>query len=187
MSPLEAVVAGIWLMLPALIPNSAAVLWGGGTPMDFRKSWRGKRILGDGKTWRGFFGGALTGFVFGLIQIALSEQFDFTDGWSYGNWPRSLWIVGALAFGSMIGDSAGSFVKRRVGVNRGEKAPFLDQYNFVVGAFAVVTLVNTHWLKFHYIDGNQIYGLLAFLIVVPLLHRGVNIIGYKMGKKDVPW
>ena len=105
-------------MLPALIPNSAAVLWGGGKPMDFGRSWRGKRVLGDGKTWRGFFGGALTGIAFGLFQIALSERFDFSDGWSYALWPRSMWIVGALAFGSMIGDSAGSFVKRRFGVSR---------------------------------------------------------------------
>jgi len=155
--------------------------------MDFGKSWRGNRILGDGKTWRGFFGGAMTGFVFGLIQIVLAEEFDFSDGWSHGNWPRSLWIVGALAFGSMIGDSAGSFAKRRFGVSRGEKAPLLDQYNFVIGAFVMVTIVHTYWLKYHYIEGNQIYGLIAFLVLVPLLHRGVNIIGYKMGKKDVPW
>lgn len=187
MTPLEAVVAGIWLMLPALIPNSAAVLWGGGTPMDFGRSWRGKRILGDGKTWRGFFGGALTGFAFGLIQIALSETLEFQYDWMFANWPRSLWVVGALSFGSMIGDSVGSFVKRRIGVDRGKKAPILDQYNFVIGAFVVVTIVHTGWMRFHFIDGNQIYGLIAFLMFVPLLHRGVNIIGYKMGKKDVPW
>lgn len=187
MTPAEAILAGIWLMLPALIPNSAAVLWGGGRPMDFGKTWRGKRILGDGKTWRGFFGGALTGFAFGLIQIALSELLESSDGWMFSNWPRSLWIVGALAFGAMIGDSAGSFVKRRFDLGRGEKAPVLDQYNFVIGAFVMVTIVHTHWIKYHFIDGNQIYGLIAFLILVPLLHRGVNIIGYKMGKKDVPW
>ena len=187
MSPVEAAVAGIWLMLPALIPNSAAVLWGGGKPMDFGRSWRGKRILGDGKTWRGFFGGAMTGFVFGIIQIALAEQLDSDHLWNFGNWPRSLWIVGALAFGSMIGDSIGSFVKIRFGVDRGKKAPLLDQYNFVVGAFVVVTIVNINWLSYHYLEGNQYYGLIAFLILVPLLHRGVNIIGYKMGKKNVPW
>jgi len=187
MTPVEAVLAGVWLMLPALIPNSAAVLWGGGKPMDLGKSWRGKRILGDGKTWRGFFGGALTGMAFGLVQIALSEAFGFSNSWLFAFWPRALWIIGALAFGAMIGDSVGSFVKRRLGVGRGEKAPILDQYNFVIGAFVMVTIVHNDWIWFHFIDGNQIYGLVAFLIIVPLLHRGVNIIGYKMGKKDVPW
>ena len=54
MTPVDAALVGVWLMLPALIPNSAAVLFGGGRPMDFGKSWRGKRLLGDGKTWKGF-------------------------------------------------------------------------------------------------------------------------------------
>ncbi|HUU07508.1 MAG TPA: CDP-archaeol synthase, partial [Thermoplasmata archaeon] len=52
MSPFEAAFAGLWLMLPALIPNPAAVLVGGGTPMDLGRTWRGRRVLGDGKTWR---------------------------------------------------------------------------------------------------------------------------------------
>ena len=187
MSPLEAALAGIWLMLPALIPNSAAVLWGGGKPMDLGRSWRGKRILGDGKTWHGFFGGALTGIAFGLIQIGLSDHLGLTDEWVFGKWPRAFVMVGALAFGSMIGDSAGSFVKRRLGLDRGKKAPVLDQYNFVIGAIVLVTIMNTCWFRFHYIEGNGLYGLIAFLVLVPVLHRGVNIIGYKMGKKDVPW
>jgi CDP-2,3-bis-(O-geranylgeranyl)-sn-glycerol synthase len=29
--------------------------------------------------------------------------------------------------------------------------------------------------------------LLAVLIITPVLHRGVNIIGYKLGLKKVPW
>ncbi|HTY46053.1 MAG TPA: CDP-archaeol synthase, partial [Methanomassiliicoccales archaeon] len=33
-------------MLPALIPNSAAVLFGGGTPIDFGRVWHGKRVFG---------------------------------------------------------------------------------------------------------------------------------------------
>ena len=37
---LVAIVLGIFLFLPALVPNSAAVLFGGGTPMDFGKTWR---------------------------------------------------------------------------------------------------------------------------------------------------
>ena len=39
----------------------------------------------------------------------------------------------------------------------------------------------------HYIDGASIIGLITLLIVVPILHRSVNIIGFKMGKKKEPW
>lgn len=174
-------------MLPALIPNSAAVLFGGGRPMDLGRSWRGKRILGDGKTWRGFFGGALSGVVFGLIAIGLAQALGTEDSWGYGEWPSSLCIVLSLGFGAMIGDSAGSFVKRRLDIGRGAKAPVLDQYNFVVGAVVLVLIIKPGWFIDHYIEGNGIFGLALFLVVVPLLHRGVNIIGYKLGKKNVPW
>ena len=187
MSPLEAALAGVWLMLPALVPNSAAVLWGGGTPIDFGKSWKGKRILGDGKTWRGFFGGALTGVFIGLVLIGIAELLGAQESWSFGAWPWSLCTLLSLGFGSMIGDSAGSFLKRRLDIGRGAKAPILDQYNFVIGAIALVLMFRADWFFNHFVEGNGIFGLLLFLIVVPLLHRGVNIIGYKMGKKDVPW
>ena len=57
-----------WSLLPAHAANPLAVVFGGGTPMDFGRSLRdGKRILGDGKTWRGFVGGAASGFVLGLV------------------------------------------------------------------------------------------------------------------------
>ena len=187
MTPLEAALAGVWLMIPALVPNSAAVIFGGGTPMDFGKSWRGKRILGEGKTWRGFFGGALTGVVLGLVLTGIALLLDAQAVWGYGEMPNALVPIIALAFGSMAGDAAGSFIKRRIGKDRGAKAPVLDQYNFVIGAFLLALLLAPEWILDHYFRENGIYGLILLLVVVPLLHRGVNIIGYKMGKKDVPW
>ncbi|MBR2255593.1 MAG: CDP-archaeol synthase, partial [Candidatus Methanomethylophilaceae archaeon] len=63
---LSIIVAGVLLFVPAMVPNSAAVVLGGGTKMDFGRTWRGKRIFGDGKSWRGFFGGALSGIAMGL-------------------------------------------------------------------------------------------------------------------------
>ncbi|MEM3049529.1 MAG: CDP-2,3-bis-(O-geranylgeranyl)-sn-glycerol synthase [Thermoplasmata archaeon] len=187
MSVAETVLAGLWLMLPALVPNSAAVFWGGGTPMDFGRSWRGRRILGDGKTWRGFFGGSLTGALVGIIILSLSEVLGAQSTWGYGGWPESLVTPFALAFGSLSGDAVGSFVKRRLGVERGARAPVLDQYNFVVGAVLLALLTRPGWFFQHYVTGHGWVALLVFLAIVPLLHRGVNIIGYKMGKKDVPW
>ena len=187
MTPLEAALAGLWLMLPALVPNSAAVLLGGGTPIDFGRSWRGKRILGDGKTWRGFLGGASCGIVVGLVQIAAADMTNLSETWSHGAWPSAITIVVCLGLGSMLGDSLGSFIKRRLGFGRGIKAPGLDQYNFVIGAALLVAIFGYSWLYAHFIDGNAVWGLVALLVVVPALHRGVNIIGYRLGRKDVPW
>ncbi len=187
MTSIEIAVAGIWLMMPALIPNSAAVLLGGGTPIDFGRSWRGRRILGDGKTWRGFFGGALVGTGFGALQIAAADAYGLGEVWSFGGWPGSMVVVACLAFGSMAGDSIGSFVKRRVGLDRGNKAPGLDQYNFVVGSIVVVIVLQTDWFTQHFVEGDGIFALLLVMVLIPVLHRGVNIIGYKLGKKNVPW
>lgn len=187
MTPLETALAGVWLMLPALIPNSAAVLWGGGGPMDFGRSWKGRRILGDGKTWRGFFGGALTGTLFGVLQIALASSLGKEQTWGFGEWPDALAVVLVLSFGSMIGDSTGSFIKRRFDIGRGAKAPILDQYNFIVAAILLALLFFPNWFLDHYIRGDGILALLLLLVLVPLLHRSANIIGYKMGKKNVPW
>lgn len=175
------------MMLPALIPNSAAVLWGGGTPMDFGKSWGGRRVLGDGKTWRGFFGGAFTGLLFGILQMAIVAGLGAEEPWGYGEWPAGLAVVAVLSFGSMIGDCTGSFVKRRLNIQRGAKAPILDQYNFVIGAILLALLFFPGWFLDHYVRGDGILALLLLLLLVPLLHRGANIIGYKMGKKNVPW
>lgn len=187
MSPMEAALAGLWLMLPALVPNSAAVLLGGGRPMDFGKSWRGRRLLGDGKTWRGFIGGATSGIFVGLVQIGVVDAAELDPAWSFGAWPSALVVVVCLGLGSMLGDSMGSFIKRRIGLDRGIKAPGLDQYNFVVGAIIAVVIFRFAWFQEHFIDGDAVWGIVAILIMVPLLHRGVNIIGYKMGKKNVPW
>ncbi|MFH1470329.1 MAG: CDP-archaeol synthase, partial [Candidatus Micrarchaeota archaeon] len=44
----------IILVLPAYVANASPVILGGGTPVDFgRLFYDKKRILGDGKTWKG--------------------------------------------------------------------------------------------------------------------------------------
>ncbi len=187
MSPIEAAAIGLWLMLPALVPNTAAVLWGGGPPMDMGRTWKGKRVLGDGKTWRGFFGGALTGVACGVLETIVVGNSSMGISWGFGPWPVSVLTVFALAFGSMLGDCAGSFIKRRLDIKRGGRAPGLDQYNFVIGAIALALVLRPQWFLEHYVLGEGIFGLIIFLVVVPPLHRGVNIIGYKLGKKNVPW
>ena len=65
-----------WITIPAYLPNSMAVIFGGGTPMDFGKVMKdGRRVLGKGKTWGGFFGGGMSGFVIGFIQILMEGNY----------------------------------------------------------------------------------------------------------------
>jgi CDP-2,3-bis-(O-geranylgeranyl)-sn-glycerol synthase len=181
------VLMGIWLTIPAYVANPSAVLFGGGTPMDFRRTTKnGDRILGDGKTWRGFFGGAFSGIVIGLLQIGISSPFD-DNHFGFGKFPDFMFIIILLAFGALVGDVLGSFVKRRAKIKRGAKAPGLDQFDFLMGAWLLLLIFKTQWFMDSFILWPGTLALITVIILTPLLHRGVNILGYKMGKKDVPW
>ena len=64
------VATAFWAMLPAYVPNNAAVLAGGGRPIDGGREWRGARLLGDGKTWRGTAVGTAVGVA---VALALNR------------------------------------------------------------------------------------------------------------------
>ena len=61
--------SSIYFILPAYFSNGAALIFGGGLPVDFRKTDKnGARWIGDGVTWRGLIGGTLVGTITGTIQ-----------------------------------------------------------------------------------------------------------------------
>src|SRR2546422_10291580 len=63
-----------WFLLPAYVANPMAVVFGGGVPMDFGRVLRdGRRVLGDGKTWRGVAGGAPAGVALAAILRILGS------------------------------------------------------------------------------------------------------------------
>ena len=175
------ILAAFWLMFPAYLPNTSAALIKGKLPLDFGKDFiDGRRILGDGKTYRGFIGGALCGFIFGLVQNISVETYNPFEMPSFE-------IIGilCLSFGAMFGDSAASFLKRHLGLNRGALFPVVDQLDFVFGAWLLCFIFAREWFWQQFILKPEI--IIATLVITPVLHIVVNRIGYKMGKKDVPW
>ncbi len=186
MGALEEIIAALWFMLPAYIPNSAAVLFKGKTPMDFGKNFfDGRRILGRGKTWRGFFGGALSGVFIGIIQNYLAPFLPQSYFPQFSpDIIAALGILFCLSFGAMMGDSLGSFIKRRIGIKSGGRAFLLDQLTFVFIAWLIVYIFYPSFFNRAF---NNVPAVVTILILTPLIHRIVNIIAYKMGKKPVPW
>ncbi|MCI4371132.1 MAG: CDP-2,3-bis-(O-geranylgeranyl)-sn-glycerol synthase [Thermoplasmata archaeon] len=184
---LEAVPQALWFFLPAFIANPMAVLTGGGAPIDLGRALSdGERIFGDGKTWRGLIGGTLGAAIFGLI---LSLPFHFLapmSGWSFGSPAEAFAASAVLAFGALLGDLAGAFIKRRRHLPRGAKAPGLDQYDFVVGGILASLLVPS-WSIPRFFSGDALLGLVAIIVITPALHRAVNVLGYRMGRKHEPW
>ena len=166
----------VWLMLPAYIANPTAVVFGGGTPVDFGKNWEdGRRILGDGKTFRGLVGGTACGIVVGIMQMNVPSQ------WSLGSF--TLTTIITLSFGALLGDMVKSFFKRRSGFERGAKLPLVDQLDFVAGAWILTYLFDPVWFS----DNFTFWIIITVLILTPLLHRLTNIIGYYIKLKKEPW
>jgi CDP-2,3-bis-(O-geranylgeranyl)-sn-glycerol synthase len=171
--------AAVWIMLPAYIPNPTAALFGGGTPIDFGRNFSdGHRIFGAGKTFRGLFFGVLAGIITGMLLIWLSGIFDLTF------LPQHTLIsVSLLALGALLGDLGKSFIKRRMGIVRGEKWPIADQLDLVAGALVLLVLFDPGWLLAYLTPSI----LIIILILTIVLHRAVNFIGYIIGVKEVPW
>ena len=170
----------LWIMGPAYIANSVAVLTGGKYPIDQGKTLSdGNRILGDGKTWSGLLGGTLGGVAFGLLldagdsRMALERLTDV-------KYEQSLWgdnsvlVFFLLSFGALFGDMTASFFKRRQNLQRGDKFALLDMYDFIFMSLMLCFIFQRDWLLSWILDGWV--PLFTILVLTPFLHRGVNII-----------
>ena len=146
----------IILFGPAYLANTGAMLFGKWIPdllkfeshkIDFGRNWSdGNRILGDGKSWEGLFGGAVlsapnrdrTYLWEGRIT---SDHRPFLDPVGIVPLNHSR-ITDPLASAAIVGfiwplmydwDGCGSFVKRRRGLREGDissRAPLLDTIPF---------------------------------------------------------
>ncbi len=185
---LEVILKALWFLLPSMVAGPGATFLGGGVPVDLGKKLSdGKRILGDGKTWRGVFGGIAFAAFFGMIQTLIVIYTDMGNDWLFGlGWKGWLTII-ILGTGSILGDSIGSFIKRRLDKERGYNFPLLDQYDYVFGTFLLLLVFRYDFFISNYIIHPAWVGLMVVLIQTPLVHRLVNIIGYRIGVKKVPW
>ncbi len=156
---LELAFSSFVVIMPAFIANSAPVLARGRHPMDFGKSMGdGRRVLGDGKTFEGFLAGLSLGTLAG----------------AFFGYPLHSFL---LALGALSGDLIGAFVKRRVGIERGQPAPLLDQLDFVAGALLFLYPV-------YQVTIEQVIFIAA---VTPPIHLATNYIAYRLGLKKYPW
>lgn len=182
---LTTILYSIYLMIPAYFANGSALVFGGGTPIDFGKyAWDGRRIAGDGCTWRGLVGGGLLGMVVGGLLGFLADYgvastlFNisaFQITFISGNIPKGLLIGFLLGFGALIGDVIGSFIKRRLNFERGKPVPLLDQLDFVIVSLIFVSLIiRVSWEV-----------IVIILILSIFFHLGANIFAYIIKLKDV--
>ena len=181
MAVLETIVIAFWAMLPAYVPNNAAVLAGGGQPIAGGRTWGKKRVLGDGKTWRGTAAGILAGMGLAGVLNLLADDVSAVLGFDVPTFVLPAAI--GLAAGAMLGDILASFLKRRTGRQRGAMFPGLDQLDFVVVSLPLTALLAPEWF-FEVFT----WGVIAVVVVLtPILHVTTNMIAYQLGLKNEPW
>ncbi|MGH7157652.1 MAG: CDP-archaeol synthase [Candidatus Saccharimonadales bacterium] len=181
------VVIALWFFVPVGFANMAPIVAANipwlarfRTPMDFGRTFRGRRILGDNKTWRGLFCGmAAATLALWLQQVTAGNSAwlaDFPGSVAYEDLPTLL--LGPLfALGALGGDAAKSFVKRQMGAAAGKPWPFFDQIGEIVGGI----LVTLPFVVFG-------FGVYVWVIVVWVtLDLGISTLAYTAGWKERPW
>jgi len=187
----EIVLQALWLILPAYVANASAVIVGGGIPIDFGKKWKdGRRILGDGKTWRGLLSGTFLGMTVGFGLVVAAEYINVSDYRflclsNFEGFPLMIFLVFSLCFGALLGDIVESFFKRRIGKERGENWILFDQLDFVVGALLLSFVVSGLLQLSGFISYNwftryfSLWHILVILVVTPFFHLFANFVHKK--------
>lgn len=171
-------IESIWLILPAYAANGLVPLVKGRHPIDGGRLFLdGNPVFGEGKTWEGLFFGCIFGALIGLIEGIAFPFIPFNIS------PIPLvivpmsWFLGLiLGLGAMIGDLVGSFIKRRIGLKRGEPALIMDQDDFVLGSLFLVSFFIT----------IKIEWLILLLLLTPPIHLITNRIAYYLKIKSTP-
>lgn len=138
------------------------------TPLDFGHIYRGKRIFGANKTWRGLVTGTVMGTLMGMLLYGPFFADDNRLGF--------LVVCTAMSLGALVGDAVESFFKRQHGIPSGTTWFPFDQTDYIIGGL-LFTLP---------------FGLLPLWLVlwVSVLYFGLHLlssyVGYLVGLKDRP-
>jgi CDP-2,3-bis-(O-geranylgeranyl)-sn-glycerol synthase len=186
------VCGGIANMTPVLVKKINVLNY----PIDGGKTWNSKRILGDGKTWRGLvFGTLVAGLVgylfyyinpinalcggewFSLPVWPVCNKWLFFDVYSQ-NWHMVLGAI--IGFSALFGDMVKSFFKRQLVIERGTTWFPFDQLDWIFGILTALLILS---VVPPILSLNRLTWSWWYLILVPiglLLHLIVKWIGFKL-------
>jgi CDP-2,3-bis-(O-geranylgeranyl)-sn-glycerol synthase len=202
------------LMVPAYISNASMVITGGGRPIDGGKLFRdGRRILGDHKTVKGLRGPLYIGipisFIIFLLFFILWQpiediilqtkaeglfilynypkifQYYFIGGDVPLNFLVLLIRIILASYGAVIGDLAGSFLKRRFDIKSGAPFWIVDQLDFALIAILFVSIPGFISPGLFLLPDINI--LIFLIILTPAVSIIANILAYLVGLKSVPY
>lgn len=183
---LNEILFALWFFLPAALANGVPVLVAQvpwlkkyEAPMDFGKTYRGHRVFGAHKTWRGFIAAVLTSTLTLWLQQLAVQHFGWaqslTSQVDYALLPTLIMgpIFGAAA---LAGDAIESFLKRQRGTPPGQGWFPWDQLDYIIAA-AVATS------PFVPLSLLQYAGLIGFWFAVHIIS---SYLGWLGGLKERP-
>jgi CDP-2,3-bis-(O-geranylgeranyl)-sn-glycerol synthase len=129
-------------------------------PLDFRKNWWDeRRILGDSQ-----------GFMSIVFIAILPLMFIFF-------FPQPYWVLLLSAVCVWMGDLIGSFIKRRLGIQRGQFLPGIDHGDYMIVAGIVFVSLEIIPIEVAFFA----------LVLTYIFHPIVCVIGYFAGIKREPF
>lgn len=167
----------IWLFLPLGVANISASLsrqilprWN--YPLDFNKQFRGKRIFGSHKTWRGLIFGVGAACLFLFWQKYLFNTWSTLHGLDLIDYDKISWLAGvSMGLGALLGDAAKSFFKRQQNIQPGRPWFPFDQLDWVIGG----VLLSWPFLNVSF------FIVVAAIILGLFFHLLFKVIGYFLG------
>jgi len=151
-------------------------------PLDGGRTLRGRRLLGDNKTWRGaivMFSGVLA------ATLILSRLGAWTARLPAEVRATSPALLGTLlGAGTVLAELPNSFLKRQLGIAPGAQSgsrlgvalAILDQGDFVIGIWiALLPIYVIPWPR----------AVLAFVVVAGV-HLLLNVVGFAIGARRTP-
>jgi CDP-2,3-bis-(O-geranylgeranyl)-sn-glycerol synthase len=144
MAPVSLAGLGHVAVLKAQVLSRLAV------PIDNGAYWRGRRIFGENKTWRGLLLMSALSAAMTQGQDVVARRREWPRDWSAADGARLIpWKAGALmGLSYSLAELPNSFVKRQLGIAPGERArPFspvqyaIDQIDSVAGCSLALWLL----------------------------------------------
>ena len=152
-------------------------------PLDMNLRFRGKRVFGDNKTWRGLILNLALCIVGTLVQARLQK-----DGWipswltlvDYSQHGLSLGIL--IGLGITFGELPNSFLKRQMDIPPGKKGygpsglffSLLDQIDLIIGM----------WIFTSFLIRPTLLLVLWSLVLTVVIHITVSCTGYLLGMRE---
>lgn len=180
---LKIIFTALWFFAPAglanMVPVFAAhlpILKNWNAPLDFGKTWRGVRVFGDNKTWRGLIAGVITAIFIVWLEQALYSIFPGIRNLVLLNYPSyNFVLLGVLlGLGAIAGDAIESLVKRARGIGEGQSWFGFDQIDYIIGGIV---------FSYFYVPLP-----ISWYIVVLVFYFGFHLltttIGYYVGLKQ---